>query len=155
LSFIRINPEKDNASEFDDYKGKMPLFIKLYSPGCPHCVNMQAAWDELENSTELKDYNMAIIEVHANELGKINSPAVSVNGGLPTIRKVLKNGNAGKDYDGEDRSAKNMIKFIKSNFPEAIIVRKNKRKVLTKKNGKKNGKKRSRKNRRKSRKSRK
>jgi glutaredoxin len=155
MKFIRINPEKENASEFNDYKGKMPLFIKLYSPGCPHCVNMQTAWDELEDNPELKDYNMAIIEVHANELDKINSPAVSVNGGLPTIRKVLKNGNAGKDYDGEDRSAKNMIKFIKSNFPEAIIVRKNKRKISTKKYGKKNGKKRSRKNRRKSRKSRK
>ena len=40
---------------------------------------------------------------------------MSVNQGFPTIRKVLKNGNLGKDYEG-DRSTADMIKFIKDNF---------------------------------------
>jgi hypothetical protein len=118
MKFIRINPENDNASEFDDYKGKMPLFIKLYSPGCPHCVNMQSAWDGLEGNEKLNDLNMAIIEIHSDMFDKIKSPAMNVNGGLPTMRKVLMNGSNGPDYDGT-RKTDDMINFIKENFPEA------------------------------------
>ena len=117
MKFISITPENKNTGEFMEVISQMPAFVKLYSPGCGHCVAMQDAWDALKGNAALKDYDMAIIEVHADELDKINSPAVSVNQGFPTIRKVLKNGNLGKDYEG-DRSIADMIKFIKNNFSE-------------------------------------
>ena len=96
MKFISITPENNNASEFISITNAMPSFVKLYSPSCGHCVAMQKAWDSLKNNPALKNYNMAVIEVHANELDKINSPAMSVNGGFPTIRKVLKMGKLGK-----------------------------------------------------------
>jgi len=117
MKFISITPENNNAAEFKAVISTMPAFVKLYSPGCGHCVAMQKAWDALKNNADLTDYNMAVIEVHADELDKINSPAMAVNQGFPTIRKVLKNGNLGKDYNG-NRSTADMIKFIKENFSE-------------------------------------
>jgi hypothetical protein len=119
MKFISITPENNNASEFITITDTMPSFVKLYSPGCSHCVAMQKAWDSLKNNPELKDYNMAIIEVHADELNNINSPAMSANG-FPTIRKVLKHGKLGKDYNG-DRSTKDMINFIKNEFKETLM----------------------------------
>ena len=119
MKFISITPENNNASEFISITNAMPSFVKLYSPSCGHCVAMQKAWDSLKNNPALKNYNMAVIEVHANELDKINSPAMSVNGGFPTIRKVLKMGKLGKDYNG-DRSTKDMVKFIQDEFKETL-----------------------------------
>ena len=119
MKFISITPEKNNTAEFVEATNNMPSFVKLYSPGCGHCVAMQGSWDALKDHAALKDYDMAIIEVHADELDKINSPAMSVNGGFPTIRKVLKNGNLGKDYEG-NRSTEDMVKFIKDNFPDTL-----------------------------------
>jgi hypothetical protein len=119
MKFISITPENNNASDFFDITNTIPSFVKLYSPSCGHCIAMQEDWDNLKNNPELKNYNMAVIEVHADELDNINSPAVSVNGGFPTIRKVLKSGKLGKDYNG-DRSTKDMIKFIKDEFKETL-----------------------------------
>jgi len=119
MEFISITPENNNAAKFNEVIKEKPAFVKLYSPGCGHCVAMQGAWDELKANPELKDYNMAIIEVHADEIPKIKSPAMEVNGGFPTIRKVLINGALGKDYEG-NRSTKDMVKFIKENFAETL-----------------------------------
>jgi hypothetical protein len=156
MKFISITPENKNASEFIPLTNDMPSFVKLYSPTCGHCVAMQEAWDELKNNPELTDYDMAIIEVHANELGNINSPAMEVNGGFPTIRKVLKNGKLGKDYNG-DRSAKDMIKFIKQEFKETLKKSNMKggkrKKTKAKKTKARKSKAKSRKNKAKSRKS--
>ena len=120
MKFISITPDNLNSAEFVEVTNEMPAFVKLYSPGCGFCVSMQKAWDALKNNPELKDYNMAIIEVHADEFSKINSPAMTVNEGLPTIRKILKKGNLGKDYEG-NRSSEDMIKFIKENFSETLL----------------------------------
>ena len=123
MKFISITPENNNSAEFMKVISQMPAFVKLYSPGCGHCVAMQDAWDALKGNAALKDYDMAVIEVHADELDHIKSPAMSVNQGFPTIRKVLKNGNLGKDYEG-DRSTADMITFIKDNFSETHKGRK-------------------------------
>jgi hypothetical protein len=118
MQFIRINPENNNAEEFTKLTSKMPTFVKLFSPGCQHCTSMQPAWDELENNEALKDYNIAVIEVQSDLIDKINSPAMKVNGGFPTIRKVLINGSLGPDYNG-NRTAKDMIAFIQKEFKES------------------------------------
>lgn len=123
MKFISITPENNNSAEFMKVISQMPAFVKLYSPGCGHCVAMQDAWDALKGNAALKDYDMAVIEVHADELDHIKNPAMSVNQGFPTIRKVLKNGNLGKDYEG-DRSTADMITFIKDNFSETHKGRK-------------------------------
>jgi hypothetical protein len=128
MKFISITPENNNTAEFMKVISQMPAFVKLYSPGCGHCVAMQDAWDALKDNPALKDYDMAVIEVHADELDNIKSPAMSVNQGFPTIRKVLKNGNLGKDYEG-DRSTADMIKFIKDNFVKTPMKGGGKRKT--------------------------
>jgi len=120
MKFISITPENNNAAEFVAITNKMPSFVKLYSPTCGHCIAMQESWNNLKNNPALKKYNMAIIEVHADELKNITSPAMEVNGGFPTIRKVLKNGKLGKDYNGATRSTADMIKFIKAEFKETL-----------------------------------
>ena len=129
MQFIRINPENNNAEEFTKLTSKMPTFVKLFSPGCHHCTSMQPAWDELENNEALKDYNIAVIEVQSDLIDQINSPAMKVNGGFPTIRKVLINGSLGPDYTG-NRTAKDMVEFIKKEFKDALI--KNKGRSLNK-----------------------
>ena len=129
MKFLSITPENNNASQFIAITNSMPSFVKLYSPTCGHCVAMQKDWNNLKNNPALKNYNMAVIEVHANELDKINSPAMSVNGGFPTIRKVLKNGKLGKDYNG-DRSTKDMVKFIQDEFKETLTQGKSKHRKM-------------------------
>ena len=136
MKFISIRPENNNASQFIDITQQMPSFVKLYSPNCGHCVAMQESWDKLKHSNALNKYDMAIIEVHADELSKINSPAVSVNGGLPTIRKVFKNGTLGNDYNG-DRTTDDMVNFITREFKEALNKRSNNIHNKTSKVGKK------------------
>ena len=119
MEFISITPENNNASKFNEVIKEKPAFVKLYSPKCSHCTEMQKAWDDLKDNPELKNYNMAIIEVHEDELPKIKSSAMAVNGGFPTIRKVLINGTLGKDFDGK-RTTEGMVKFIKENFAETL-----------------------------------
>lgn len=119
MKFISITPENNNANDFIAITNKMPSFVKLYSPTCGHCIAMQEAWNNLKNNPELQNYNMAIIEVHADEIKNIKSPAMKINGGFPTIRKVLKHGKLGKNYNG-DRSTADMIKFIKEEFKETL-----------------------------------
>jgi hypothetical protein len=119
MKFLSITPDNKNAAEFLPLIKKMPAFVKLYSPGCGHCVAMQKAWDALENNPALQDYDMAIIEVHADELNNIDSPAMATIGGFPTIRKVLKSGANSTVYEG-DRSTKDMINFIKKEFKDTL-----------------------------------
>ena len=126
MKFISITPENNNTNEFMEVTNEMPAFVKLYSPGCGHCIAMQDAWDALKGNAALTNYEMAVIEVHADELDKIKSPAMSVNQGFPTVRKVLKNGNVGKDYEG-NRTTADMIKFIKENFAETLNKGNNKK----------------------------
>ena len=127
MKFISITPENNNASEFIEVTSKMPAFVKLYSPGCTYCIGMKGAWDKLNKHKSLKNYNMAIIEVHSDEIKNITSPSMQINGGFPTIRKVLISGNIGKDYDG-NRSTNDMIKFIKQEFKETLVKGKKTRK---------------------------
>ena len=131
MKFISITPENNNAADFLKITNQMPSFVKLYSPNCGHCTAMQGAWDEMANKPELKCYNMAIIEVHADVLDKINSPAMTVNEGFPTIRKVLKNGKPAKDYNG-NRSTQDMLNFIQQEFKETKSKTHKKRKLRRK-----------------------
>ena len=88
MKFISITPENNNAAEFIEITNKMPSFVKLYSPTCGHCIAMQESWNKLNNNPALKGYNMAIIDVHADEIKNINSPAMAISGGFPTIRNI-------------------------------------------------------------------
>jgi len=135
MKFLSITPENNNAAEFIELTNVMPAFVKLYSPGCIHCTAMQGAWNNLKNNPALKNYNMAVIEVHAGELENIKSPAMAVNGGFPTIRKVSTHGKLGKDYSG-DRSTKDMIKFIQQEFKETKTKTKKKTHKKSKLRGK-------------------
>ena len=113
MKFIRIGPS--DSEKYDELIETMPAFVKIHSPNCGHCVNMKEAWDALENSDDIKNYDIAIIEVHEGATNTIKSPSGKIDQGLPTIRAVKLNGKKWKEYEG-DRSVKDMVNFIKDNF---------------------------------------
>jgi hypothetical protein len=113
MKFVRVGP--NDSEKYDKLIETMPVFVKIYSPNCGHCVNMKEAWDALENSDDIKNYDIAIIEVHEGATNNITSPSGKIDQGLPTIRAVKLNGKKWKEYEG-DRSVEDMVKFIKDNF---------------------------------------
>jgi hypothetical protein len=115
MKFVRLGP--NDSEKYDELIEKMPAFVKIYSPNCGHCVNMKEAWDALEDSDDIKNYDIAIIEVHEGATNNINSPSGKIDQGLPTIRAVKLDGKKWKEYEG-DRSVKDMVKFIKDNFTD-------------------------------------
>ena len=120
MKFISITPENNNALLFDKIINAGPAFVKIYSPGCGHCVAMQPAWDELKNHPELADNDVAVIEVNADMLKNIKSSVVKNVKGFPTMRAV-KNGKIIDDYNG-DRTSAAMVKYIKKHFKNTGTV---------------------------------
>ena len=90
MKFIRIGPS--DSEKYDELIETMPAFVKIHSPNCGHCVNMKEAWDALEDSDDIKNYDIAIIEVHEGATNNINSPSGKIDQGLPTIRAVKLHG---------------------------------------------------------------
>ena len=119
MKFVRIGPS--DSEKYDELIEKMPAFVKIYSPNCGHCVNMKEAWDALENSDDIKNYDIAIIEVHEGATNNIISPSGKIDQGLPTIRAVKIDGKKWKEYEG-NRSVEDMVKFIKDNFTNKKIM---------------------------------
>ena len=111
MKFISITPE--NVSEYVTIveKQHMPAFVKLYSPNCGHCTAMQSDWNELNNSDDLKQLNIAIIEVRSDALNSMDHPTIKNVNGFPTMRLVV-NGKIKKEYDG-GRTTNEMVNFIK------------------------------------------
>jgi|LakMenE18May11ns_1017448.scaffolds.fasta_scaffold9859022_2 hypothetical protein len=142
MKFVRIG--SNDSEKYDELIETMPAFVKIHSPNCGHCVNMKEAWDALEDSGDIKNYDIAIIEVHEGATNNITSPSGKIDQGLPTIRAVKLNGKKWKEYEG-DRSVEDMVKFIKDNFNDKKTMsggkgtkRKNRRKSKgTKSKGKK------------------
>ena len=114
MKFISITPS--NVSEYTTIveKQQMPAFVKIYSPDCGHCQAMQSDWNKLNNNTELKGLNVAIIEVRNDALDKLKHSTTKNVNGYPTIRAIV-NGKIKKEYDGT-RNTDDMINFIKETF---------------------------------------
>ena len=117
MKFVRVGP--NDSKKYDEVIVKMPAFVKIYSPNCGHCVNMKEAWDALEDSADIKNYDISIIEVHEGATNNISSPSGKIDQGLPTIRAVQLHGKKWKEDEG-DRSVKDMVKFIKDNFTDKM-----------------------------------
>ena len=81
---------------------------------------MKEAWDALEKSSDIKHYDIAIIEVHEGATNNISSPSGQIDQGLPTIRAVQLNGKKWKEYEG-DRSVEDMVSFIEENFNNRLM----------------------------------
>ena len=113
MKFVRLGP--NDSKKYDELIERLPAFVKIHSPNCGHCVNMKEAWDALEKSSDIKHYDIAIIEVHEGATNNINSPSGQIDQGLPTIRAVQLNGKKWKEYEG-DRSVEDMVNFIEENF---------------------------------------
>ena len=118
MKFISITPE--NISDYEDLitRQNMRAFVKMYSPICWHCQQMQDAWNQLEVDKELNNMDIAIIEVRNDTLDLIKHESVKNINGFPTIRVII-NGKIKKEYNG-DRSIKDMTNFIKDNLKSKI-----------------------------------
>jgi glutaredoxin len=92
--------------------------IKFYMTGCPHCVNMQNAWEDLCKSGEIKKYcdengcRIGMIEVESNFITDAQQKKYGIQG-FPHIILVDKNGDV-KEVFGKERTAENLISFAKT-----------------------------------------
>ena len=110
MKFISISP--NDLNNYDTLIAEKPAFLKIYSPGCGHCVAMKDDWNALKNAKELTNLDMNIIEMDADAISdKVKSKSGQINGGVPTIRYVHKNGKKWVDYKNE-RSTKEMVNFV-------------------------------------------
>ena len=116
MKILSIESGKD-INEFENIIQEMPALVKIYSPGCGHCVEMAPAWENLKKNAELKELNFALVAINANTVSDITLPGVKSFQGVPTIREIKKGtGEAGKEYEG-NRSTEDMASFIKKTFP--------------------------------------
>ena len=115
MKFVRIG--ENDATKYDALIKQMPAFVKIYSPSCGYCQQMQKDWDALEKVKELKEYDIAIVEILVDATENIKSPSgkLKPSEGIPTIRGVKKNGDTWDDYTG-DRTTAEMVDFIKKTF---------------------------------------
>ena len=115
MKILSVESEKD-INEFENIIKEMPALVKIYSPGCGHCVEMAPAWENLKKNAELKELNFALVAINANKVSDITLPGVKSFQGVPTIREIKKGtGEAGKEYEG-NRSTEDMATFIKKTF---------------------------------------
>ena len=115
MKILSIESGKD-INEFENIIQEMPALVKIYSPGCSHCIEMAPAWEKLKKNEELKDFNFALVAINANAAGDMNIPGVKSFKGVPTIREIKKgSGEAGEEYIG-NRSSEDMANFIKKTF---------------------------------------
>ena len=115
MKIVSIESGKD-INEFENIIKEMPALVKIYSPGCSHCIEMAPAWEKLKKNGELKDFNFALVAINASVASDMNIPGVKSFKGVPTIREIKKgSGEAGNEYIG-NRSSEDMANFIKKTF---------------------------------------
>jgi len=115
MKILSIESGKD-INEFENIIKEMPALVKIYSPGCSHCIKMAPAWEKLKKNEELKDFNFALVAINASVASDMNIPGVKSFKGVPTIREIKKgSGEAGEEYNG-NRSSEDMANFIKKTF---------------------------------------
>jgi hypothetical protein len=117
MKFVRIG--ENDAKKYDELIEQMPAFVKIYSPSCGYCQQMQKDWDALEKVKELKEYDIAIVEILVDATENIKSPSgkLKPSEGIPTIRGVKKNGDTWEDYTA-NRTTAEMVDFIKKVFKQ-------------------------------------
>jgi len=108
---IKINSENKNLSKdleiFNKEIKKGKWFVKYYANWCPHCVNMQRQWNNLETHDVLNNEKINIAEVEESYFDKLNYKPDAV--GFPTIK--LYNNGEGENFQG-DRTTENMALFL-------------------------------------------
>jgi thiol-disulfide isomerase/thioredoxin len=111
-----VDIESNNVNEFEKIIKEMPAFVKIFSPGCGHCIAMAPAWDNLKKNAALKNLNFALVAINSSAVENMKSPGVKSFNGVPTLREIKKGtGEAGKEYSG-NRSTDDMAKFIQGLF---------------------------------------
>ena len=110
-----------DAPKFAQHLKKRPVLVKLFSPSCGHCIAMAPAWSGLKKNKNMKNYDIAIIEVQGGEaLDAIQATGVKSYQGFPTIRQIHMSGEAGAEYNG-NRSTDDMVNFIISTFKDRLV----------------------------------
>jgi glutaredoxin len=115
---VKSLPNKDDEKLEDVMSMCDKSVIKFYMNGCPHCVNMQSAWEDLCNSGEIQNYcdetgcTIGMIEVESNSITDAQSKKYGIQG-FPHIILVDKNGNV-KEVFGKERTSENLVSFAKT-----------------------------------------
>ena len=103
--------EPNQYSEFDNALDQSNSFVRFHSPQCGHCVAMKEEMEKLKNHSDLKDFDLNIIDAHTGVTRHSNHPVCNMHdGAVPAMYMVIK-GEKPEEYDG-DRNADAMARFI-------------------------------------------
>ncbi len=110
---LDISPSGKSGIEFDQIIKKTPAFVKIHSHTCPHCIEMEPAWEDLIKQVKVEfNGEIALVSVDARTLKDIKSEALQNISGFPTLMEVKKGGVPGQVYTG-DRSSEAMLDFLR------------------------------------------
>lgn len=129
-----FNINTDNANNFDNLiklPSNNPAFVKIFSPMCVHCQNMEGNWKKFNNILK-KNYtgNCSIFNVDTDSLANIQNPHLKSITGIPSLI-LLNNNDNPKIYKG-NRSTNDFLKFSLENMPLKKIINKTKKKNINK-----------------------
>ena len=129
MRFLEIGP--NDGKSFNKHLNNMNSVVRLKSPHCHHCRNMDNEWNKLKYKDELKKMtDLNVMDLDVDALRDISTPSCMnglKNRGVPFIFILNKRGNIEQEYNG-NRKAEDMVSFIlkhliKNNLNEKTLIK--------------------------------
>ena len=145
MEVIQIGP--DDVKKFTVEIEKNPsAFVRVHSPGCGYCQQMQPEWEKFMELLKSYNGNVGAFDIHSDALPKITTPALQSINGYPSILAI--NDIASEKtipFEGP-RKADEMLDFCINTFnlekkTDALTGGKKRKHKRTKKMSKKSNKK--------------
>ena len=121
MKVLDITPENE-----DDYdanllnSGDYECFLKIHTPSCGFCKQLQPEWEKLEEFAKSNgNDSVYIISLDANSKDKFN--VQSEVHGYPTIIYLNKDGSVKNEYKSSDRSFDKLKEFLFAQNPPMMI----------------------------------
>ncbi|KAK8894531.1 hypothetical protein M9Y10_022965 [Tritrichomonas musculus] len=112
-----ISITSQNLDEITNNTKKMPIFIKFWSPYCPHCKAFEPIWNEFSKKS---DFECIIADVNCIDQSKVCQKFQIES--YPTIKWIHPSQNIEIEYFN-DRSLESLLSFVKARLsPHFILV---------------------------------
>ena len=114
MHFINLDSEN---SHYDNELHKRPSFVKVYSPSCGHCQQLEPNWNKMINHLRDKcknKYDVNVMDIHHGHLNKVPEIQKYISG-YPTILALNKDGVMENEYSG-NRTPEDLTNWFKSKF---------------------------------------
>ena len=112
MQIIDVIDEK-SSTQYNKLVKNKPTLVQYFSPHCHYCKQLESQWDTFIKRMKANyDGNIMIARVRNDMMD--NCEGDKDIKGFPTIF-ILEKGKKTKEYEG-DRSADDILKFVKENF---------------------------------------